>query len=119
MPVVVALNRFNKDTQKEIDLVIDIAKQNGAFDAVLCENYSKGGEGCRDLAEAVVRASTSAEEQGKFKYLYDVEMNIVEKIRTIAQQIYSAKDIELSEQAKNKIKLFIEHVHFRFVCFFI
>jgi monofunctional C1-tetrahydrofolate synthase, mitochondrial len=110
VPVVVALNRFSKDTQREIDLVIEVAKQNGAFDAVLCENYAKGGEGCRDLADAIIRASTNDEEQGKFKYLYDVKMDIVEKIRTIAQQIYSAKDIELSELAKSKIKLFIELV---------
>lgn len=103
IPVVVALNRFSKDTQAEIDLVIEIAKANGAFDAVLCENWAKGGAGGVQLAEAVVRATK--QQQGQFKFLYDLSLPIEDKIRTIAQQIYSAADIKISELAQKRIDL--------------
>ena len=103
IPVVVALNKFSKDTQAEIELVLKLSKENGAYDAILCENWEKGGEGSKALAEAVVRAS---KEQSQFKFLYDLNLSIEDKIRTIAQQIYAAKDIELSELAKKRIELF-------------
>ena len=102
VPVVVALNKFNKDTQAEIDLVIRIAKENGAFDAVLAENWEKGGEGGIGLAEAVVRAAKQQNEND-FKFLYDLNEPIEDKIRAIAQKIYSAADIKLSENAQKKI----------------
>ena len=66
VPVVVALNKFSKDTQSEIDLVVQIAKENGAFDAVLTENWEKGGEGGAQLAQAVVNA-TNQENKKEFK----------------------------------------------------
>jgi methylenetetrahydrofolate dehydrogenase (NADP+)/methenyltetrahydrofolate cyclohydrolase/formyltetrahydrofolate synthetase len=103
VPVVVALNKFSKDTQAEIDLVISIAKENGAFDAVLCENWEKGGEGGVALAEAVVRASN---ESSQFKFLYDLNLSIEDKIRTIAREIYGAKDIQISEAAQKRIDIF-------------
>lgn len=101
IPVVVALNKFSKDTQNEIDLVLKIAKENGAFDAILCENWEKGGGGGAALAEAVIRSSKA---QSQFNFLYELSLPIEEKIRTIAQQIYCAKDIELSELAQKKIE---------------
>ncbi|RNA37762.1 C-1-tetrahydrofolate cytoplasmic-like [Brachionus plicatilis] len=100
IPVVVALNKFSKDSQKEIDLVLEISKQNGAFDAVLCENWEKGGEGGVELANAVLRAS---KQQSNLKFLYDLDLSIEDKIRKIAQAIYHAKDIEISESAQKKI----------------
>ena len=100
IPVVVALNKFSKDSQNEIDLVLDISKKNGAFDAVLCENWEKGGEGGVELANAVLRAS---KQSSSLKFLYDLSLSIEEKIRKIAQEIYHAKDIEISEAAQKKI----------------
>jgi formyltetrahydrofolate synthetase len=102
VPVVVALNKFSKDTAAEIELVLSMAKENGAFDAVLCENWEKGGEGGVALAEAVIRASQAG---SHFKFLYDLSLPVEDKIRTIAQTIYRAKDIELSELAQKKIDL--------------
>ncbi|CAF0790869.1 unnamed protein product [Brachionus calyciflorus] len=100
IPVVVALNKFSKDSHKEIDLVLEISKENGAFDAVLCENWEKGGEGGIALAQAVLRASN---QQSNFKFLYDLNLSIEDKIRKIAQDIYHAKDIQISESAQKKI----------------
>jgi len=103
IPIVVALNRFRDDTDAECQLVLRIAKENGASGAVICDHFARGGAGALELAQAVIDASKSAE-KGSFKFLYDVNLPIEEKIRKIAQDIYCAKDIELSEDAKKKIE---------------
>ncbi|XP_037541413.1 monofunctional C1-tetrahydrofolate synthase, mitochondrial [Nematolebias whitei] len=100
VPVVVALNVFKTDTQAEIDLVCQIAKECGASDAVPCHHWSRGGRGCLELAQAVNEA---ARRPSNFQFLYNTEMPLVEKIRTIAQKVYGADDIELSPEAQSKI----------------
>lgn len=105
----VGLNKFCKDSKNEIDLVLKIAKENGAFDAVLCENWEKGGAGGVELGNAVIEASKN--KKNSFKFLYDLEKPIEEKIRTIAQEIYGAKDIELSELALNRIETLKKQVN--------
>ncbi|XP_067398507.1 monofunctional C1-tetrahydrofolate synthase, mitochondrial isoform X1 [Emydura macquarii macquarii] len=100
VPVVVALNVFKTDSQAEVDLVCDIAKQSGAFDAVPCNHWSAGGRGAVELAQAVRKA---ASQENSFKYLYNLELPIIEKIRIIAQKIYGAEDIELSPAAQSQI----------------
>jgi methylenetetrahydrofolate dehydrogenase (NADP+)/methenyltetrahydrofolate cyclohydrolase/formyltetrahydrofolate synthetase len=59
VPVVVAINVFSTDTEKELELVRTLAKFNGAFDAVLCRHWSHGGKGAKELARAVVDACNS------------------------------------------------------------
>uniref|UniRef100_A0A8C4MUA8 formate--tetrahydrofolate ligase n=1 Tax=Equus asinus asinus TaxID=83772 RepID=A0A8C4MUA8_EQUAS len=105
VPVVVALNVFKTDTRAEIDLVCELAKRAGAFDAVPCYHWSVGGKGSVDLARAVREA---ASEGSRFQFLYDVQLPIVEKIRTIAQAVYGAKDIELSPEAQAKIERYTQ-----------
>ncbi|XP_074541952.1 monofunctional C1-tetrahydrofolate synthase, mitochondrial [Halichoeres trimaculatus] len=100
VPVVVALNVFKTDTQAEIDLVCQIAKECGASDAVPCHHWAQGGQGSVELAEAVKEAASKPSD---FQFLYDIELPIVEKIRTIAQRVYGADDIELSPEAEAKI----------------
>uniref|UniRef100_A0A8C6KJ04 formate--tetrahydrofolate ligase n=1 Tax=Nothobranchius furzeri TaxID=105023 RepID=A0A8C6KJ04_NOTFU len=100
VPVVVALNVFKTDTRAEIDLVCQIAKTCGASDAVPCHHWSQGGRGCLELAQAVKEATRRP---SNFQFLYPTEMPIVEKIRTIAQKVYGANDMELSPEAKSKI----------------
>nr|XP_005552196.1 PREDICTED: monofunctional C1-tetrahydrofolate synthase, mitochondrial isoform X3 [Macaca fascicularis] len=100
VPVVVALNVFKTDTRAEIDLVCELAKRAGAFDAVPCYHWSVGGKGSVDLARAVREA---ASKRSRFQFLYDVQLPVVDKIRTIAQAVYGAKDIELSPEAQAKI----------------
>ncbi|XP_069788370.1 monofunctional C1-tetrahydrofolate synthase, mitochondrial isoform X2 [Narcine bancroftii] len=103
IPVVVAVNVFKTDSEAEIELVCEIAKDSGAYDAVPCNHWATGGRGAVQLAEAVRKA---AEQKGNFKYLYDPEMPMVKKIRTIAQKVYGAEDIELSAQAQSKVDLY-------------
>uniref|UniRef100_A0A2K6T5D1 formate--tetrahydrofolate ligase n=1 Tax=Saimiri boliviensis boliviensis TaxID=39432 RepID=A0A2K6T5D1_SAIBB len=70
VPVVVALNVFKTDTRAEIDLVCELAKRAGAFDAVPCYHWSVGGKGSVDLARAVREA---ASKRSRFQFLYDVQ----------------------------------------------
>ncbi|XP_069014299.1 monofunctional C1-tetrahydrofolate synthase, mitochondrial [Embiotoca jacksoni] len=100
VPVVMALNVFKTDTRAEIDLVCQIAKECGASDAVPCHHWAQGGRGSVELAQAVNEA---ASKPSNFQFLYNIEMPITEKIRTIAQKVYGADDIELSPEAKAKI----------------
>ncbi|XP_078263103.1 C-1-tetrahydrofolate synthase, cytoplasmic isoform X1 [Rhinoraja longicauda] len=101
--VVVAVNAFKSDTEAELELVCSTAKELGAFDAVKCTHWAEGGMGAVELAKAVHRAS---EIQSDFKFLYDLELPIVDKIRTIAQRIYGAADVELSPEAQHKVQVY-------------
>jgi len=106
VPVVVAINRFNSDTEAELELIRERAKATGAFDAVVSEVWLKGGEGGADLARAVVKAIE--EEENNFHFLYEDDMSIKEKIETVATEIYRAEGVDYSEQAEAKIKQFTE-----------
>jgi len=101
VPVVVAVNRFQTDTDKEVELVKEKAKEAGAFDAVESNHFTDGGDGAVELAEATVAAT---EEESNFEFLYDVEKSIKEKIETIATEIYGAEDVEYSNKAEKQIK---------------
>ncbi|MBM3248133.1 MAG: formate--tetrahydrofolate ligase [Candidatus Omnitrophica bacterium] len=103
VPVVVAVNKFTTDTQKEIDLIIRKSKEAGADDCVLSEVWLKGSEGGMDLARAVIKA---AEKKSDFKFLYPLDIPIKEKIRTIATKIYGAKDVEYAPEAEKQISDF-------------
>jgi len=105
VPVVVAINKFETDTDKEINFVIKKAKEFGAEDAVVSEAWEKGGEGAKELAYAVIKA---ANKPNNFKFLYPLDIPIEEKIHIIATKIYGAKSVEYSPLAKEKIKLFTE-----------
>uniref|UniRef100_A0AAQ4P4K5 formate--tetrahydrofolate ligase n=1 Tax=Gasterosteus aculeatus aculeatus TaxID=481459 RepID=A0AAQ4P4K5_GASAC len=103
VPVVVAVNAFKTDTEAELDLVCRVAKAAGAFDAVHCSHWAEGGAGAVALGQAVKRAS---EAPSQFKFLYDLELPIADKIRIIAQKIYGADDIELLPEAQHKVELY-------------
>jgi len=106
VPVVVAINRFNSDTDAEVELIRKRAQDTGAYDAVVSEVWLKGGEGGADLARAVVKAIE--EEENNFQFLYEDDMSIKEKIETVAKEIYRAEAVDYSDQAEAKIKQFTE-----------
>ncbi|KAM9787184.1 C-1-tetrahydrofolate synthase, cytoplasmic [Syngnathus typhle] len=103
VPVVVAVNAFKTDTDAELDLVCSMARDAGAFDAVRCNHWAEGGAGALALGQAVQRASKAP---SSFKFLYDLELPIADKIRIIAQKIYGADDIELLPEAQHKVELY-------------
>jgi len=105
VPVVVAVNKFASDTALETDAIIELSREAGAFDAVLCTNFANGGAGAVELAHAVSKASQHTSE---FKFLYDLNLSLEEKISTIATKIYGADGIELSDEAKLKIERYTQ-----------
>ncbi|MGC8778088.1 MAG: formate--tetrahydrofolate ligase, partial [Candidatus Caldatribacteriaceae bacterium] len=105
VPVVVAVNAFATDTDREIDTVRKIALENGAFAAAVSEVWARGGEGGRELAEAVVRA---CEEPNNFQFLYPLDIPIKEKIEIIATRIYGADGVVYEPMAEEKIKQFTD-----------
>lgn len=105
VPVVVAINKFPTDSQYEHDLIKEMALAAGALDAVTTDHHANGGEGARELAEAVAKA---CEEPSDFDYLYPLERPIKEKIETIATKVYGADGVEYSPLAESQIASFEE-----------
>jgi formyltetrahydrofolate synthetase len=105
VPVVVAVNKFTTDTDREIAAVREAAVAAGAEDAVLSEVWAKGGEGGAALAETVVKA---CEKPTNFKFLYELDWPIKRKIETIATKIYRADGVDYLPEAEKKIKLYTE-----------
>ncbi|HID11159.1 MAG TPA: formate--tetrahydrofolate ligase [Candidatus Latescibacteria bacterium] len=103
VPVVVAINKFATDTEREIELVKEKAIEAGAEGAYLSEVWAKGGEGGAELAEAVVAA---CEKPSNFQFLYPLEASIKEKIETIAAKIYGADGVDYLPEAESKIRMF-------------
>ncbi len=103
VPVVVAVNRFTEDTPAEIELIRQQAVKAGAEGAYLSEVWAKGGEGGRELAEAVVKA---CEKPSQFKLLYPDDMPIKQKIETIAMKIYGADGVDFDPIAEKKIEAY-------------
>lgn len=98
--VIVAINRFLTDTDKEIEFLQNKLKENG-IEMSLVEAWAKGGKGATDLAEKVVKL---CEKEENFKFTYELDEEVEEKIRKIATKIYGAEDVEFSEEAKESIK---------------
>mgnify|MGYP000394185786 FL=1 len=104
VPVVVAINHFYADTQAEIDFIEDYCKSKGA-DFAVTKCFAEGGAGGIDLAEKVVSA---CEKENDFKFLYDLDMPLYEKIEKIAKEIYGADGVDYTKQAKTALDGFIK-----------
>ena len=100
LPAVVAINRFPTDTEAELKLVEDKCRELGV-NVALSEVWGKGGEGGIALAEEVVRL---CDEDSDFRFAYDAELSIEEKIRAIAQKIYHADDISILPAAMKQLR---------------
>ncbi|HEX7560745.1 MAG TPA: formate--tetrahydrofolate ligase, partial [Candidatus Humimicrobiaceae bacterium] len=100
IPVVVAVNNFDSDTKEEIEVIRQRAKAAGAEDALVSRVWLKGGDGGRELAEAVVKA---ANKPSDFKFLYPLDWSIKKKIETIATKIYGADGVDYLPLAEKKI----------------
>jgi formate--tetrahydrofolate ligase len=104
LPVVVALNQFVSDTDAEIALVRQACKQKGV-EVALTQVWEKGGAGGEDLAHALLKLVAENEDKpSQFRLAYDSDDSIAYKIRTIAQRIYGANDIDISSLAQAKIR---------------
>ncbi|MCZ9892927.1 formate--tetrahydrofolate ligase [Brachyspira hyodysenteriae] len=100
VPVVVAINKFVSDTDKEIECITKHCESKG-IDISLCEVWAKGGEGAIELSHKVLKA---ASEESNYKPLYELEKSIKEKIETICKEIYSAGEVKFSNKALKMMK---------------
>ena len=101
--VIVALNKFNIDSENEINyLREELAKKE--VELSLVESWEKGSEGAIDIAEKIVKLTN--EPKSKLNFTYDLEENIQTKIEKIAKNIYGAEGIEIEEEALRKIEKF-------------
>lgn len=101
LPVVVAINRFVSDTEKELEFIEKYCKKLDV-PVALCEVWAKGGEGGISLAKEVI--TQLEREIDDYKPLYPLELSIKDKIEIIAKEIYGADGVEFSTGAKKMLK---------------
>ena len=98
--VVVAINKFYKDNEEEIEYLENYLKENQVPYA-LCDVWSKGGKGAIDLANIIVE---NAKKKNSFKFAYDDQDSIEEKILKVSQKVYGSKEVIYSDKAKKELE---------------
>jgi formate--tetrahydrofolate ligase len=98
---VVSINRFSTDTDAEMNLVRSTCAKLGV-EALMADHWALGGEGATDVARAVVKAADSG--KSKLKLLYPDDMPLFEKIRTVARDVYRAKDIDVHKPIRDQLE---------------
>ena len=102
--VIVAINKYNSDTDEEINLLkSELEKKD--VNLSLVTGWADGGDGATDLAKNVV---SLCDKESKLNFTYDLEMSIKDKIKSVATKIYGAKDVSYSDEALESIKLIEE-----------
>ena len=103
LELVVAINHFITDTDKEVKLIQEYCSKLGVK-VSLCTHWSNGGKGTEDLAKNVVEACKKNNKEN-FKYLYKDETPILKKVETIAKEIYGASGIEFDDKVKEQVNM--------------
>lgn len=97
--VIVAINKFNTDYESEINFLANYLRKEN-IELSLVESWEKGGEGAIDIAKKIVELSNK---ESKFKFAYELEDTIKEKISKISKKVYGASDVVYSEEAEKNI----------------
>ncbi len=105
LKTIVAINSFDTDTQKEFEIIEECCKKYDT-ECVRSEVFLKGGDGGIELANAIIAACEKASD---FHPIYDLDLSIEDKIRTVAKEIYGAKDIIITKQAEKAIQALKEN----------
>jgi len=107
---VVAINQFKNDTEAEMEIIRKASLEAGAYDAVVSNHWAEGGKGAENLAKAVVAACQDARNNAEkeFKFLYDLDKPIREKVEIISKEIYGADGVDFSEMAEQQMKQYEE-----------
>ena len=105
LPVAVAINHFIKDTDKEVNALVEFCKRLG-INASICKHWAEGGEGTKDLAKHVTDLCEKSE--AKFKFLYESKTPLFKKIETIAKEIYRADEVIADTKIRDQLKNFEE-----------
>ncbi|MBQ9071683.1 MAG: formate--tetrahydrofolate ligase [Bacilli bacterium] len=99
--IVVCLNRFDYDTDKEINYVLDFVKNMG-YEIEICNSFKEGSNGAINLVNKIIEVSNK---QVDFKPLYNFNENIIDKINKVAKEIYRANNVIISDEIKEKINI--------------
>ena len=105
VPVIVAINHFNSDTDAEID-VLKKAVAETHHQAIICHHWEKGGEGAEELARTVVQMIS--ENKSNFHPLYADNLSLEEKINTIVREIYGGRGADIPTNILNQLKAWDE-----------
>ena len=106
VPAVVAINEFASDTAAEHALVRDFCRDEFGIEAIVCSHWAHGSAGTEALAEHVVAMLDAPRAGAGFRCLYPDEMPLWDKMRTIATEIYGAKDIIADKRVRDQFKEF-------------
>jgi formate--tetrahydrofolate ligase len=99
---VIALNRFPGDQDDDLDKVLSYCRTLGA-EAAICDGYTRGGEGMRDLAVKIVAAANSSD-PSRVMPIYTNEQSLVDKITTVATKVYGAAAVSFKPGAKSRLE---------------
>ncbi len=100
VPIAVAVNHFIADTEAEVQVIKDFCKTHGV-EAFKCTHWAEGSKGTADLAAHVV---TLAEKGSQFKPIYNDELSLFDKVKTIAREIYRADDVIADKSVRDQLK---------------
>ena len=103
LELIVAVNHFVTDTEKEVQIIKDYCSKLGVK-VSLCTHWADGGNGTKDLANNVVELCKN-NNKSNFKHLYSDESPLLQKIEIIAKEIYRADSLEIEDETKTKMKL--------------
>jgi len=106
VPVIVAVNRFASDTPAELALIGATVGEKFGVETVVCDHWARGSQGAQDLARRVVALADPP--PAGFRFLYDDETPLWDKVRTIATQIYGAVDIAADPAIRRQFQLLQE-----------
>lgn len=98
--VIVAINKYTQDTEKEIEFLRNKLKEQ-EIELSLVESWEKGGEGATDLAEKIVGLT---KKDSKLNYMYDLKERLKEKLQDVATKVYGAEGVEYTKEAEEQIK---------------
>ena len=100
LDLIVAINQFSADTQDEIAFVKTAVEQLG-FQAILCNHWSEGAKGAVELANAAITLLDN--KKSKFRYVYEPDLSLKQKIEVLAKKIYRAKSVIYEPEAHEQI----------------
>jgi len=106
LPVIVAINKFSNDTHSEIEIVRQGSIEAGAAAAIPNSSFIDGGEGCRDLAEAVIALTPNT--PPKINYAYELSDSIEDKVLALSKLVYNASDVDWSLKSRKIARRYTE-----------
>ncbi len=108
VPVVVAINKFSLDTKDEVNLLRQLCSEIGV-NAAISDHWARGGRGAMDLGKLVIDMIDN--EPADFRYLYDDDMRLWDKVRTVAQELYGAQGIIADQKVRDQFASLEEQGH--------